>query len=46
MALFGTYSSTQCPAVAIQFSFSTAPPQRWVLENPKNEVRLTDTWNS
>jgi hypothetical protein len=32
--------------VAIQFSFRTAPPQRWVLENPKKEVRLTDTCNN
>lgn len=36
-------SSTQCPAVAIKFSFKTAPPHRWVLEKPKNDVRLTDT---
>lgn len=38
-----THSSTQCPAVAIQFSLSTAPPHLWVLEKPKNDVRLTDT---
>lgn len=38
-----THSSTQCPAVAIQFSLIKAPPQRWVLEKPKNEVRRTDT---
>lgn len=38
-----TYSSTQCPAVAIQFSLMIAPPHRWVLENPKNEVLRTDT---
>lgn len=31
------------PAVAIKFSFITAPPHRCVLENPKNDVRLTDT---
>jgi hypothetical protein len=29
--------------VAIKFSFRTAPPHRWVLEKPKNEVRRTDT---
>ena len=41
-----TYSSTQCPAVATQYSFNRAPPQRWV-DEPKmlrNEVRRTDTW--
>lgn len=38
-----THSSTQWPAVAIQFSFNSAPPHRCVLENPKNDVRLTDT---
>lgn len=38
-----TYSSTQCPAVAIQFSLIIAPPHRCVLENPKNDVRRTDT---
>lgn len=38
-----TYSSTQWPAVAIQFSLITAPPHRCVLENPKNDVRRTDT---
>lgn len=37
------YSSTQWPAVAIQFSLRMAPPQRCVLEKPKNEVRRTDT---
>lgn len=42
-ALHTTHSSTQCPAVAIQFSLIKAPPQRWVLEKPKNEVRRTDT---
>lgn len=29
--------------MAIQFSLSTAPPQRWVLEKPKKEVLRTDT---
>lgn len=38
-----TYSSTQCPAVAIQLSLIIAPPHRWVLEKPKNDVRRTDT---
>lgn len=38
-----TYSSTQCPAVAIQFSFKMAPPHLWVLEKPKKEVLLTET---
>lgn len=38
-----TYSSTQCPAVAIQPSLMMAPPHRWVDEKPKNDVRLTDT---
>lgn len=38
-----THSSTQCPAVAIQFSFKTAPPHLWVLEKPKNEVLRTET---
>lgn len=38
-----SYSSTQWPAVAIQYSLITAPPHRCVLENPKNDVRRTDT---
>lgn len=29
--------------MAIQFSFRTAPPHLWVLENPKNEVLRTET---
>jgi hypothetical protein len=31
------------PAVAIKFSFSTAPPHLCVLEKPKNDVLRTDT---
>lgn len=42
-SFFKTHSSTQCPAVAIQFSLTIAPPHRCVLENPKNEVLRTDT---
>lgn len=38
-----THSSTQWPAVAIQFSLSRAPPHRCVLENPKKDVLRTDT---
>lgn len=38
-----TYSSTQWPAVAIQFSFIMAPPHRCVLEKPKNDVLRTLT---
>jgi len=34
---------THKPAVAMKFSLNTAPPHRWVLENPKNEVRRTET---
>lgn len=40
---FMTYSSTQCPAVTIHSSLMSAPPQRCVLENPKNDVLRTDT---
>lgn len=29
--------------MAIQFSLRIAPPQRWVLENPKKDVRRTET---
>lgn len=42
--IFFTHSSTQWPAVAIQFSFNKAPPHRCVLENPKNDVLRTDTY--
>lgn len=42
LLLLVAYSSTQCPAVAIQFSLITAPPHRCVLEKPKNDVRRTD----
>ena len=38
-----SYSSTQCPAVATQRSFRSAPPHLWVEENPKKEVLLTET---
>lgn len=41
--VFYTHSSTQWPAVAIQFSLSRAPPHRCVLENPKNDVLRTET---
>lgn len=41
-----TYSSTQCPAVAIQFSFRIAPPHLWVDEKPKKDVLLTDTYEN
>lgn len=43
LCMFSTHSSTQWPAVAIQFSFSRAPPHRCVLENPKNDVLRTET---
>ena len=42
--LIKTYSSTQWPAVATQYSLTRAPPQRWVDEKPKKEVLRTDTW--
>jgi len=38
-----THSSTQCPAVATQYSLMRAPPHRCVEVNPKKDVRLTET---